>query len=52
MVLVYIEKYGLIIRDLQISDTKDYTRMASDSPLPDVFGGCAYCGLWMEGCLV
>ncbi len=52
MVPVYIGKDGLIIRDLQISDTKDYTRMALDCSLSDVFGGCTDCGLWMEDFLV
>lgn len=48
MVPVYIEKDGLIIRDLQISDTKDYIKMASDGSLSDIFGDCTDCGLWME----
>lgn len=48
MVKVYIEENGLIIRDLQISDTKDYIEMASEGSLSDIFGDCTDCALWME----
>ena len=49
MVPVYIKKDELITRNLQISNTKDYTRMTPDDSLSDVFGDCT---LWMEDFLV
>lgn len=46
---IYIERDGIIIRDIQPGDTEAFIKMASDGSLTEIFGNCADCSTWMGG---
>lgn len=45
--IIYIEKDGIIIRDIQPGDTEAFISLASDGSLTDIFGDCTGCMEWM-----